>query len=96
LVKVLPDPTGGSTPHRSQLTNFDRLNTLRIYRKALDNKSNIRVIGKAEAILSGRARATAKPYPKASRERCLQSFEILPSGIQIYDSADDSVESTAL
>ena len=38
----------------------------------------------------------SKAHLEANEVRHSQSFEILPSGIQVYDSADDSVESTAL
>jgi hypothetical protein len=38
----------------------------------------------------------SKAHLEAVQVRAPQSFEILPSGIQVYDSADDSVESTAL
>ena len=44
----------------------------------------------------GMGTIVSKAHLEAVQVRASQSFEILPSGIQVYDSAVDSVESTAL
>lgn len=82
-------------PTCSQKLNFDILNKIGIYRKALSNKSNIRAPGEAEAIPSGgHERQQSPALRQAGKDACrVVNSPLWDTSIE---SAVYSADSTAL